>query len=178
MAQKMFKKLDVNEDGGIDASELGALAQEGQGPSAADILAKFDSDSDGVINEAENQAAMESAPPPPPSAMGTTDSGDMADLLSELMAKFDLDGDGSLSGTDSDELFSAIDADGDGSITKEEMSAHVASFTQTSATEASTTTATATASTSSLDALFAQMQRSMLFGLEGDSSRSTATAAA
>ncbi len=51
-AAKMFKKMDKNADGGIDASELERMAKR-SGQSPEDLLAKIDSDKNGKINAKE-----------------------------------------------------------------------------------------------------------------------------
>ena len=51
-AAKMFKKMDKNADGGIDASELTRMAKR-SGQSPEDLLAKLDSDKDGKVNAKE-----------------------------------------------------------------------------------------------------------------------------
>lgn len=167
MAQQMFKKLDADSSGGIDATELAALAQDGKGPSADEILAKFDTDGDGIINESENQTAMESAPPPPPppGEVGSEEQEASSDLLADLLAR--LDGSSSSSSTDetdSEDSFSqllaalngdddaknSLDDDGDGSISSDELAGMLARMERealfarqksTSATEEVATTA-------------------------------------
>jgi len=126
MAKKMFQKLDANQDGGIDASELGSLSQNGQGPSADEILAKFDTDGDGKISETENKKAMESAPPPPRTQTSNADG--KSQMFAELLKKFDTDSDGALNESEIDgmkkdgkgpsgsDILSKFDENGDGKI--------------------------------------------------------------
>ncbi|HMA65251.1 MAG: EF-hand domain-containing protein [Fibrobacterota bacterium] len=136
IAQKMFKKIDSNSDGGVDKSELEAIAGSGSTTDVSQLFSKIDTNSDGIIDESENESAlqklaqkMESAfsgmngagrkkePPPPPDA-------------SEMFSKLDTDNSGGISEDEFDAIsktgdgnmpqFSDIDSDGDGSISKAE----------------------------------------------------------
>jgi hypothetical protein len=58
-AQDIFKKLDKNGDGSLDADELSAAkSKNGKGPDASRIMALADADKDGKISAAENDAAF------------------------------------------------------------------------------------------------------------------------
>jgi Ca2+-binding EF-hand superfamily protein len=137
MAQQMFKKIDSNSDGGIDKSELEAIAGSSSTTDISQLFSKMDTNSDGKIDESENESAlqklaqkMESAfskmngadgkkgpPPPPPNA-------------SEMFSKIDTDSSGGISedefnaiaknGDGNGPEFSDIDTDGDGSISETE----------------------------------------------------------
>jgi len=138
MAKKFFTKTDTNEDGSLDATELSALSANGKGPSAEEIISKWDADGDGAISESENQTAMESMPPPPPrsgSAEGSAEG--KSQMFAELLKKFDADGDGALNETEIDsmaeegnsngptgaEMLAQFDTDGNGSIDESENDA-------------------------------------------------------
>lgn len=61
MMMKRFAKLDINGDGLADAEELAQRQKEkgGNAESAEKILKHFDSDGDGKISQAENNARIE-----------------------------------------------------------------------------------------------------------------------
>jgi Ca2+-binding EF-hand superfamily protein len=141
MSQDLFKKIDADSSGGIDAGELqsalDALSKSG-GTNAQELLSKIDANGDGSIASDEFSQALQSGMPPPPPGpppMSTGDflrsrsSGDDADPLMAL----DADGNGGVSeaefgltaSSDADlkSFFQAVDGDGDGSITAEESGA-------------------------------------------------------
>lgn len=99
MAKNMFKKLDANQDGGIDVTELAEMSKNGQGPSAEEILSKWDANGDGKIDESENQTAMDSmpGPPPPDGARGSQSANGKSQLFSQLLDEFDSDSNGEIS---------------------------------------------------------------------------------
>lgn len=102
MAKKMFTKLDANQDGGIDVTELAQMSKNGQGPSAEEILARWDANEDGKIDESENKTAIESMPagPPPDGVRGTQSANGKSQLFSKLMEEFDSDGNGEISSSE------------------------------------------------------------------------------
>lgn len=65
MREKMFKKMDANGDGKVDKSEMKAFQTEEQkttgrtGPDVDQIFEEVDTDQDGAISEAEDQAQFE-----------------------------------------------------------------------------------------------------------------------
>lgn len=143
MSQDLFKKIDADGSGGIDAGELQSALDSlsksgGTSASAQDLLAKIDANGDGSIASDEFSQALQSGMPPPPPGpppMSTGDflrsrsSGDEADPLMAL----DADGNGGVSeaefgltgSSDADlkAFFQAVDGDGDGSITADEAGA-------------------------------------------------------
>jgi len=69
----VFSRLDTNQDGKIDAEELAAFAEEmggitGQTLNSEELLAEFDSDSDGLLSEEEAVSLLENLRPEPPEA--------------------------------------------------------------------------------------------------------------
>jgi Ca2+-binding EF-hand superfamily protein len=88
MAAQLFKKADVNGDGGIDKAEFKTMLSQGPGGKTGTmdtdkIFSEVDTDGNGKISQAENENAMKkmggqggappSGPPPggmPPGGMG------------------------------------------------------------------------------------------------------------
>jgi Ca2+-binding EF-hand superfamily protein len=78
--QQMFNRTDKDGSGGIDSSELSTMADKiaedtGIEIDAESLMAEYDGDGDGVLNQDEANAAMESlrdklGPPPPPDGGG------------------------------------------------------------------------------------------------------------
>jgi Ca2+-binding EF-hand superfamily protein len=116
LQEKLFSKLDVNADGGVDKSELNdflsyAAAATGStsATSSADLFKTIDSDGDGSISKTEMadgakslfdelrtqlmSKSGEAAPPPPPPAEDSDDQ-------QQLFAQIDADGNGSLDQTE------------------------------------------------------------------------------
>jgi Ca2+-binding EF-hand superfamily protein len=115
MRQRMFTKMDTDGDGVISQSECETAASEmsqktGLSITADQMMSIFDLDQDGVITQAEQTEAspaweehmkdlMEAAgirpmgPPPPPPEMG----GELSELVKEILAAVDTDGDGAIS---------------------------------------------------------------------------------
>jgi len=123
LQEKLFSKLDVNGDGGVDESELNdflSYASSATGTSSTtsstDLLESIDTDGDGSISKTEMadgakslfdalrtqlmSKSDEAAPPPPPS----TD--EASDDQQQLFAKIDSNGDGSI---DQSELGSFVE---------------------------------------------------------------------
>lgn len=98
----LFSKVDSNQDGSLDDSEVSAFTEKmsemtGQSADAAEMMALFDTDESGSVSESEFSAARpQGPPPPPPSQMG---------------------------GMSEDDPFSSVDEDGDGSISESELAA-------------------------------------------------------
>jgi hypothetical protein len=73
--QEMFNRMDTDGSAGIDADELNSVTEKmaehsGNSIDAESLMAEFDADGDGVLNEEETHNAMESlkdqmGPPPP-----------------------------------------------------------------------------------------------------------------
>src|SRR3989339_271534 len=85
MAAKMFKRLDTNEDGGIDKTELQAMLDKGkkQGPSVDEIFEKMDTNKDGDIDKTEMQAMVDQG-------------GGRGPSVDEIFEKLDTNGDGKI----------------------------------------------------------------------------------
>lgn len=77
--QQMFNRVDKDGSGGIDKEELGTMAEKiaertGNEIDVDSLIEEYDGDGDGVLNQDETQAAMESlreemGPPPQPGGM-------------------------------------------------------------------------------------------------------------
>lgn len=166
MRQKMFKKMDQDGDGVISQSECETAAQEmsqktGLSITADQMMSIFDLDQDGVITQAEQTEAsptweehmkdlMEAAgikpmgPPPPPPEMG----GELSELVKEILA--------------------AVDTDGDGAISKTEYDAAMQQLGVGQESDATSSTASAATEETGLAALLAQLLE-MLTKMEEDS---------
>ncbi|OGJ92304.1 MAG: hypothetical protein A2268_06125 [Candidatus Raymondbacteria bacterium RifOxyA12_full_50_37] len=134
MAAKMFKRLDTNEDGGIDKTEMQAMLDQGQGrgqgPSIDEIFEKSDTNKDGKINAEENEKAMEQRR----AEMDQMRAEMQNRMASEMFAKLDTNSDGSIDKTEMqamvdqtnghgpsvDDIFEKADTNGDGKIDEEE----------------------------------------------------------
>lgn len=78
--QQMFNRTDKDGSGGIDSSEFNAMADKiaedtGIEIDAESLMAEYDGDGDGVLNQDETDAVMQSlrdelGPPPPPAGGG------------------------------------------------------------------------------------------------------------
>ena len=145
--EKLLSKLDTDQSGGVDSTELQSLIDDvaqktgmSLDTSAKDMLAQYDADGDGSLNGEELDGAMKNLLPPPPTTMEFAQSRGMAG--DDLFGKVDSDGDGSVSqdelqgllekmsggtasktGTRSDELFAQLDTDGDGKLSQAEFDA-------------------------------------------------------
>jgi Ca2+-binding EF-hand superfamily protein len=134
VAQKLFKKIDTNSDGGIDKTELAAIAGSGSESDVSQLFSKMDTNSDGKIDESENESAlqklsekMESAFQKMNSAKSSRPSPD------EMFSKLDSNGDNGIDETEFSEVFqnaqgmgpqfSDIDSNGDGTIDQTENTA-------------------------------------------------------
>ena len=154
--QQLLSKIDADGSGGVDSTELQGLLDKvakktgvSSDTSAADLLTKFDANSDGNLNADELGKTMQSFMPAP-STMDFVQSRSSADSTSEatngtgddLFGTVDSDGDGAVSktelqalleamsggtasqtGVSSDDAFAALDTDGDGSLTQTEFDA-------------------------------------------------------
>ena len=149
--EKLLSKLDTDQSGGVDGTELQSLIDDvaqktgmGLDSSAKDMLAQYDADGDGSLNGEELGSAMKNLLPPPPTTVEFAQSRGMAG--DDLFGKVDSDGDGSVSqdelqgllekmsggtasktGSSSDELFAKLDTDGDGQLSQAEFDAGRAS---------------------------------------------------
>jgi Ca2+-binding EF-hand superfamily protein len=145
-----FKKIDQDGDGKITKDELkAALPRDGRGPSVDDIFSKVDTNQDGVIDQAEDKAAVQQmrqahqghhhGPPrgaPEASKMATnifkfadTDT-DGKITKSEMSTAFEKVGVTDSNSSMVDELFKAADQDGDGVITQAELTAFLEKMQQ------------------------------------------------
>ena len=135
--QTIFDTLDQSGDGGLDLSELAALAGN-SGVSTDQIMTEMDTDQDGLICKTEIDsfmAKMEAqmirnnsgmAPPPPPPGEGPS--------ADEIFSMADANEDGSIdadeleallgqTGLDVDSIFADMDSDEDGLISSAEFNA-------------------------------------------------------
>ncbi len=137
LAQKMFNKIDSNSDGGIDKSELEAIAGSSSTTDISQLFSKMDTNSDGKIDESENESAlkklaqkMESAFSRMNGAGGIKGPPPLPPNASEMFSKLDTDSNGGISedefnavaknGDGNGPQFSDIDTDGDGSVSEAE----------------------------------------------------------
>jgi len=142
MSKKFFSKLDANGDGKLDATELDDMVKNGPkgGASAAELLKKMDTDSDGSVSESEFAAAA-----PKHGKKGSGDSDDSASSTSSADGKSQLfaellkaiQGTSSTSSTSTsstdtstDDLFASMDADKSGAISKDEVQSFIAKMKQ------------------------------------------------
>jgi len=169
MRQKMFTRMDTDGDGVISQTECQTAAdtmskEAGLSITADQMLSIFDLNQDGVITQTEQTEAsptweehmadlMESAgmspmgpPPPPPDAASK-----MSELVDQIFAAMDTDGDGVISKTEYETAMEQLEGQSDSTST---------SSTTTSTTESGSTTSASTATDateeSSLAALLAQ----------------------
>lgn len=122
--KKMLEKLDKNGDGKLDATELADVADKTD-TKVDDLLTQFDNDTDGTLSKTEANKMFETMRPkgPPPEMFDNMDQdGDnnidetelakFADMTgtkaSDLLTKFDEDGDGVLSKTEANTMFEAM----------------------------------------------------------------------
>ena len=104
--EKLLSKLDTDQSGGVDGTELQSLIDDvaqktglGLDTSAKDMLAQYDADGDGSLNGEELGSAMKNLLPPPPTTVEFAQSRGMA----------------------GDDLFGKVDSDGDGSVSQDEL---------------------------------------------------------
>ncbi len=141
LRQQMFSRIDTNEDGSIDKSEMTSFVGEDSSTLVDEIFSSLDTNQDDLISMLESDsglAKMEqemkgggmSAPPPPPDQVFDTADADEDGVVTkeELTAVL---GD---AGGNIDELFSQVDADGDGVITKAEDEAFLESMNASAST--------------------------------------------
>ncbi len=108
--EKLLSKLDTDQSGGVDGTELQSLIDDvaqktgmGLDTSAKDMLAQYDADGDGdgdgSLNGEELGSAMKNLLPPPPTTIEFAQSRGMERGMAggDLFGKVDSDGDGSVS---------------------------------------------------------------------------------
>jgi hypothetical protein len=156
----MFKKIDTDGSGGVDATELQTMftdmasksGNSGNTPDASKTISQFDANSDGSLDQSEMGKAMQSMMPPPNTMdFARQRSGGPGDACG---------GTQSSSSTSSDQtiqdLISSIDTNQDGSIDKSEMATFKQVLTESAngLTQDSSSSDSATTSTqSSMDQL-------------------------
>ena len=115
MQAKMFTKVDTDRSGGIDKTELQSLIDDvakktgvANSSSSDELFSKIDANSDGSLSQDELGKGMKEILPPPSTmdfaqsrSNNSTSSSDTT-ANSDLFAKLDADGDGSLSETEFD----------------------------------------------------------------------------
>lgn len=171
MRQRMFNRMDQDGDGEISACECETAANDmsqhtGLSITADEMMSIFDLNQDGVITQAEQAEAspewekhmaslMEESgmrpmgPPPPPPGM----SSEEADLLDQIFAAMDTNGDGVI---DQSEYAAAMEELGNQTeSTTESAATSDSSTSETAATDAETSTAST--EDNSLAALLAQL---------------------
>ena len=148
MQARMFAKVDADGSGGVDKAELQTMLAEvdkkmgtSNSTSSADLMTKFDADSDGSLSSDELAKGMKDMLPAPSTmdfAQSRSDVQGGEDPSQALFARLDSNGDGSLdsaevkvmtdrvqaeTGQDSSDAFSRMDGDGDGKVSATEFSA-------------------------------------------------------
>ncbi|HTY38607.1 MAG TPA: EF-hand domain-containing protein [Bacteroidota bacterium] len=143
---EVFKKLDTNGDGKIDATELAAVTEaKGKGKDAAAIMKEVDTNGDGAIDSSENDAFLTTMeahrggkmPPPGPPPSGGPKGGKPGAASTnhnQIFDKLDTNKDGKVSleellaattddstSSDVQDLFKSMDSDSDGSISQSEL---------------------------------------------------------
>ena len=127
LRQQMFSRIDTNEDGSIDKSEMTSFVGEDSSTLVDELFSSRDTNQDGLISMLESDSGLAkmdqqmkgggmSAPPPPPDQVFDTADADgdgyvTEDELSAVLG----DAGGNIS-----ELFSQVDTDGDGLISEAE----------------------------------------------------------
>jgi len=132
-ASKLLKRLDTNGDGGIDVSELQAVAA-GSNVDSSELFTSLDANADGSVDPAELESVLRKIagdqqghhPPKAHNGMQRPDP-------SEMFAAADTNGDGVIGKDEfaamappdadasmTDEIFASIDTDGNGSIDEAE----------------------------------------------------------
>jgi len=126
-----FRKADKDGDGQVSKEELSAVLPKGRkGPGVDQIFARVDTNQDGLITKAKNQAALEDIR----SHRGSHEPFDATHIAEQVFAKVDQDKDGKISQAELEQVFKGhhsaseienffktIDTDNDGSITQSEL---------------------------------------------------------
>ncbi|MGC4063029.1 MAG: EF-hand domain-containing protein [Aquabacterium sp.] len=147
---EMFKKIDTDGSGGVDATELqtmftnmaskmGGSGSTGSTPDASQMIKEFDADGDGTLNQEELGKGMQSLMPPPNTMDFARQRASSTDSSSST--------DGSSMQQTMQDLLGAIDTNQDGTIDKSEM----ATFKQIATEEANSLTQTSSSSSTSSD---------------------------
>lgn len=145
-SERLLTKVDADQSGGVDTTELQSLLDEvaqksgvQSSTSATDLLTSYDADSDGSLNADELASTLESVLPQRSTmdfaqarSAGATDST-------------------AATGQAGDDLFSQVDEDGDGSVSQTELAALLQQMAGDSGTPSATTS---TDSTDDAEALF------------------------
>ncbi len=131
IAQKLFKKLDSNNDGGIDKIEFSAISGSQNATDVSQIFSKMDTNGDSKIDESENASALQKLSEKMASAFSKMKTHKQPDP-DQMFSKLDTNGDGGVDETEFAQLskntdgngpkFSDIDTNGDGVIDKTENS--------------------------------------------------------
>ncbi len=125
-----FQKMDSNEDGLLDETELGAMAEKisektGQSVDAGQMLEKLDGDGDGLVNQEEMKAGRPDGPPPGMMGMkGMKGMMGMSGMMDGGMAVNTTQSFLDMLNSSEDDAFSdsedSLDANGDGVVDAEE----------------------------------------------------------
>ena len=182
MRQQMFKRMDQDGDGVISASECetaaSAMSQKtGLSITADEMMSIFDLDQDGSITQSEQTEATEAwekhmaslmevagikpkGPPPPPPGR----SSELSELVEEIFAAMDTDGDGAIGKTEYEAAMEQLGKQSDSTT-----ASSTATDSSTSGTAAAASTdATSSTEETSLAALLAQFLE-LLAKMEKDS---------
>jgi Ca2+-binding EF-hand superfamily protein len=127
ISNEIFQDKDADGDGALTAEEVSM---------PDDLFSRIDANQDGVIDQDELTADLEShkpdGPPPPQAGMK-----DVSQMVSELFQDKDSDGDGALTAEEISmptNLFTRIDTNQDGVISKDELTADLKSHIKTDQT--------------------------------------------
>jgi len=143
MQAKMFARVDTDDSGSVDQTELQTLLTDirkktGTTLDATVQFSTMDSNADGGLSGDELAQGMKSLMPPPPSTMEFAQTRGAGDQGDNLFAKVDSNSDGSVdqtemsaftdkmkaqTGRDSPSSFAKLDADSDGQLTQAEFDA-------------------------------------------------------
>lgn len=123
-----FERIDSNGDGSLDATEVASMADrlseiKGESVNADEIMSKLDSDSDGLITEAEFAAGRPAGPPP--GMTGMMGGGMKGGLIQSLMGI-----ESESEESESTESTISLDTNGDGIVDAEEAAAGLNSVIQ------------------------------------------------
>lgn len=152
-----FKELDADSNGGLDKTELSALAKElsqvlGKTLNVDDSITTYDANNDGLLDQSEMDSMMKESMGPPPSSMANFDvqqalkayqanseEEDPLAALMEMLSKSTSSSSTASNAPNPDEIMKELDSDGSGGLNTSEldvMAENVSSMTgQTMDTE-------------------------------------------